>query len=104
MLKAGYDPAYERYSFGLVLHYSMIVRGMSKEFLIYDFRGEDGSWKREWISTVQKRMPLRLCAPRLRGHRGRTVQAYDNPTLEHMVVARSVLGGRGQQLVKRRWR
>jgi hypothetical protein len=79
----------------------MIVRGISKEFLIYDFRGEDGRWKREWTSTVQKRMPLRLYAPTVRSHLGRTVQAYGNPALEHMVVARSALGGRGQHLVKR---
>src|SRR5215212_445860 len=56
LLKTGYNPAYRKYSPGMILRHLMIARAFSSSIAIYDFCGEDWEWKREWTSTVQERM------------------------------------------------
>ena len=102
LLKTGYNPAYRKYSPGMILRHLMIARAFSSSIAIYDFCGEDWEWKREWTSTVQERMFLRIFAPTALGHFDRAAFAYGIPALERAKDrARSALGERGRDLLKR---
>ena len=70
---------------------------------IYDFCGEDFTWKREWTSTAQERLYLHMFAPTALGSLDGVVFTYVSPALER--AKRSALGDllkRGRGLARRR--
>jgi CelD/BcsL family acetyltransferase involved in cellulose biosynthesis len=102
LLRTGYDPAYGRFSPGNIIRYLMLARAFSERITIYDFCGEDWGWKRDWTSTVQERLFLRMFAPTVLGSLDQAVFVYASPASERARgLARSVLGERGRHVLKR---
>jgi CelD/BcsL family acetyltransferase involved in cellulose biosynthesis len=103
LLKTGYDPAYARFSPGMIIRYLMVYRAFSEGIAIYDFCGPDFAWKREWTNTTQERQFLHMFAPTALGSLDRAIFTHVNPALKR--AKRSSFGNllkRGRGLVRGR--
>lgn len=103
LLKTGYDPAYRKYAPGMIIRHLMLARAFSSGGVsTYDFLGADYGWKREWTSDQQERLFLRMFAPTALGFLDRVAFVHGRPAAKRAgSVAGSVLGERGDRLLKR---
>jgi CelD/BcsL family acetyltransferase involved in cellulose biosynthesis len=102
LIKTGYDPSYRRYAPGMIIRYLMLAQAFSNDIITYDFLGEDQEWKREWTSTQQERLFLRMCAPTALGSLDQAVFVYGRPAAEWVKnLARSMLSERSLHMLKR---
>lgn len=105
LLKTGYDPAYGKFGPGMIIRYLMLVRAFSEGMTTYDFLGlgSDYAWKREWTNTQQERLFLHLFAPTALGFLDQRTFVLGRSISEHAksFARSSVLGERGQRLLKR---
>ena len=73
LLKTGYDPAYGKFSPGMIMRHLMLARAFSEGLNTYDFLGVGHSpWKEEWTNTRQERLFLHIFAPTPLGFLDRT--------------------------------
>lgn len=103
LLKTGYDPAYSRFSPGMIIRYLMLERAFTEGINLYDFCGPDMAWKREWTDTTQQRTFVHMFAPTALGSLDRAVFTHVSPAVER--AKRSALGDvlrRGRGLARRR--
>jgi CelD/BcsL family acetyltransferase involved in cellulose biosynthesis len=61
-LKIGFDPAFERFSPGKLLAYTMIARAVSTGLASYELLGTDEPWKHRWTQSFHERVTLRAFA------------------------------------------
>lgn len=102
LLKTGYDAAYRRFAPGMIIRHMMLARAFQNQTSTYDFLGADYGWKREWTSTQQQRLFLRMFAPTVLGLLDRTAFVYGRPVAKRIKgVASSVLAERGNRLRRR---
>ncbi len=105
LLKTGYDPKYGNFGPGMQIRYLMLARAFSEGLTTYDFlgAGSDYGWKREWTSTQQERLFLRMFAPTAPGFLDRAVfvSGRSASALAKSLARSSVLGERGRRLLKR---
>jgi CelD/BcsL family acetyltransferase involved in cellulose biosynthesis len=62
-LKIGYDPAFDRYSPGKLLAFSMVARAVSTGLTTYELLGLDEPWKERWTSTFREYVGFQAFAP-----------------------------------------
>jgi CelD/BcsL family acetyltransferase involved in cellulose biosynthesis len=90
-LKGGYDPAYDRFSPGRLLHGEMIERSFAAGLRTYEFLGAVEPWKLEWTDTTRDRRAFQAFPPAVVGRIEQAAWAYARP-LVLRVLARM---GRG---------
>jgi len=105
LLKTGYDPAYGKFSPGMIIRYLMLARAFSEGLATYDFLGvgSDYVWKREWARTQQERLFLHMFAPTALGFLDRAISISGSSAFEHAksLARSSIVGERGRRLLKR---
>jgi hypothetical protein len=52
-LKLGYDPAYARYSPGILLHQEILASAFDEKLIELDFLGPTMTWKEDWAKEVR---------------------------------------------------
>lgn len=62
-LKIGYDPAYERFSPGKLLAYSMVSSAISRGLASYELLGVDEPWKERFTATSREYVTAHAFAP-----------------------------------------
>jgi CelD/BcsL family acetyltransferase involved in cellulose biosynthesis len=87
-LKIGFDPAYERFSPGKLLAYTMISRAVSSGLARYELLGTDESWKYRWTNTLHERVALRSFAPSVAGRLAWSSHAHVRPLARRIPLAR----------------
>lgn len=87
-LKIGFDPAYERFSPGKLLAYTMISRAVSSGLARYELLGTDESWKFRWTNTLHERVALRSFAPSVAGRLAWSSHAHVRPLARRVPLAR----------------
>jgi len=103
LLKTGYDPAYRKFAPGMIIRYLMLARVFSEEVVTYDFLGIGDAWKREWTSTQQERLFLRMFAPTKLGFFDRAVFVSGRSASKRAksFARSSVLGDRSRRVLRR---
>jgi len=66
-LKIGYDPAFERFSPGKLLVYTMIARGVARGFRTYELLGTEEPWKERWTDLSRAQVSFRAFSPSTTG-------------------------------------
>jgi CelD/BcsL family acetyltransferase involved in cellulose biosynthesis len=101
-LKTGYDPAYARFSPGIVLQHLMLARAFSEGLAIYDMGGVAEPYKQRYTDRYREVQSLRMFAPTPLGFLERKAFEYGRPAYERAKsLASSILGERGFRLLKR---
>jgi CelD/BcsL family acetyltransferase involved in cellulose biosynthesis len=90
-LKIGYDPAYERFSPGKLLAYTMVSRAISKGLESYELLGTDEPWKERWTDTYREQVALHAFAPTLVGHLWWFAFVHGRPLARRVPLASRVL-------------
>jgi len=62
-LKLGYDPAYARYSPGILLHQEILMSAFDEKLVELDFLGPMMSWKEDWAKGTRSHVWLYLFQP-----------------------------------------
>jgi CelD/BcsL family acetyltransferase involved in cellulose biosynthesis len=89
-LKIGFDPAYERFSPGKLLAYTMAARAIALGIDAYELLGTDEPWKYRWTTSVHDRVAL-LCFRRsATGFLGWSRHVYGRRFAGHVPFARRV--------------
>lgn len=83
-LKIGYDPAYDRFSPGKLLAYSMVARAVARGHLVYELLGTDEPWKERWTHEGHDLVTLRAFAPSVSGRVAFRAFVYGRPVLRRL--------------------
>jgi CelD/BcsL family acetyltransferase involved in cellulose biosynthesis len=87
-LKGGYDPAYGKFSPGLVLQHETVRYAFEQQLATYEFLGADEPYKMLWTSTCRDRFAVRCFAPTMRGRLAWARRAWVAPAA-HRLKART---------------
>jgi CelD/BcsL family acetyltransferase involved in cellulose biosynthesis len=85
-LKGGYDPAYERFSPGRLLHREMIERAFADGLRTYEFLGAVEPWKLEWTTTTRDRRAFQAFPPAVAGQIEWAAFAYGRPLVQRALA------------------
>jgi CelD/BcsL family acetyltransferase involved in cellulose biosynthesis len=66
-LKIGYDPAFERFSPGKLLAYTMVARAVAHELQTYELLGTEEVWKERWTDLSHAQVSFRAFSPSATG-------------------------------------
>lgn len=66
-LKIGYDPAFERFSPGKLLAYTMVARAVAHELQTYELLGTEEAWKERWTDLSHAQVSFRAFSPSATG-------------------------------------
>jgi CelD/BcsL family acetyltransferase involved in cellulose biosynthesis len=86
-LKIGYDPAYERFSPGKLLAYTMVSRAISRGLSTYELLGKDEPWKYRWTDERHERIAFRAFSPSPAGRVASSVFLYGRPLARRVPFA-----------------
>jgi CelD/BcsL family acetyltransferase involved in cellulose biosynthesis len=86
-LKIGFDPAYERFSPGKLLAYTMVSRAVSSGLVRYELLGTDEPWKYRWTESLHERVALRSFAPSAAGALAWSSHAHLRPLVRRVPLA-----------------
>jgi CelD/BcsL family acetyltransferase involved in cellulose biosynthesis len=84
-LKGGYDPAFEQYSPGKVLHHEMLARAFAAGLARYEFLGGDEPYKLSWADDVHERLLVQAFAGSLAGVAERAAFQYARPLAKQVL-------------------
>ena len=62
-LKIGYDPAFELFSPGKLLVYTMVARAVTRGFRTYELLGTEEPWKERWTNLPRAQVSFRAFSP-----------------------------------------
>jgi CelD/BcsL family acetyltransferase involved in cellulose biosynthesis len=88
-VKGGYDPAYARFSPGLILQHETVRQAFETGLSRYEFLGADEPYKLNWTKTRRERHAIRAFAPTLRGRLGWAARSYGAPAVRRLRALRS---------------
>jgi CelD/BcsL family acetyltransferase involved in cellulose biosynthesis len=86
-LKIGYDPAFERFSPGKLLAYTMVSRAVVKGISSYELLGTDEPWKYRWTEDVRERLHFRAFAGSPAGRVAWSAAVHGRPLLRRVPFA-----------------
>jgi CelD/BcsL family acetyltransferase involved in cellulose biosynthesis len=89
-LKIGYDPAFERFSPGKLLAYTMVARAIALGMETYELLGTDEPWKYRWAVSVRERVVLRCFARSPSGFVAWSTDIYGRRVARRLPLARRV--------------
>jgi CelD/BcsL family acetyltransferase involved in cellulose biosynthesis len=78
-LKAGFDPAWNKYAPGKLLNHAVIEDCFSGSIREFEFLGADEPYKLEWASEFRERLLVQAFAPSLAGRIERAAYDYGRP-------------------------
>jgi CelD/BcsL family acetyltransferase involved in cellulose biosynthesis len=78
-LKIGYDPAFERFSPGKLLAYTIVSRAVATGSEVYELLGRDEPWKERWTETAREQVAFRAFSPSPAGRLASSTFAYGRP-------------------------
>lgn len=84
LLKAGYDPAYGRYSPGKLLMHAMIREGFRSGLSRIEFNGDAEPYKLSWTETAHKFQRLEAFAPTVAGQLAWAGFTYSRPVASRL--------------------
>lgn len=84
LLKAGYDPAYGRYSPGKLLMHSMIKECFRSGLSRIEFNGDAESYKLSWTETAHEYQRLEAFAPTVAGQLAWASFTYSRPVASRL--------------------
>ena len=84
LLKAGYDPAYGRYSPGSLLMQAMIRRCFDMQLRRIEFNGDDELYKQSWARSVREYRRFEAFAPTVAGQLAWAAFTYSRPLTSRM--------------------
>jgi CelD/BcsL family acetyltransferase involved in cellulose biosynthesis len=93
--KAGYDPAYHRFSPGTLLFAALLERAFDQGLRQAEFLGADEPWKLEWTDTVRELERFEAFSPSVAGMAGWAAERWGRP------AARGLGAGRLRGLLRR---
>ncbi len=93
--KAGYDPAYHRFSPGKLLIGSLLERAFEQGLERVELLGADEPWKLEWMDAVRERRLFQAYSPSAAGLAAWAAEAWGRPAARRLRVRRAL------QLVRR---
>lgn len=88
--KAGYDPAYQRFSPGKLLIASLLERAFEQGLERVELLGADEPWKLEWMDAVHERRLFQAYAPSATGLAAWAAEAWGRPAARHLRVRRAL--------------
>jgi CelD/BcsL family acetyltransferase involved in cellulose biosynthesis len=86
-LKGGYDPAYARFSPGLILQHETVREAFDQGLARYEFLGADEPYKLKWTSTCRDRVAVRCFAPTVAGRLAWARRAWLGPLARRLKSA-----------------
>ncbi len=89
-LKIGYDPAYERFSPGKLLTYTMVSRAVTRGIPTYELLGTDEPWKYRWTDEAHERVTFRAFARSPVGRLAWSTAVYGPPLVRRIPLASRV--------------
>ena len=90
-LKGGYDPAYQQFSPGKVLHRLLLERACREGLLRYDFLGSDEPYKLQWANGARELVLLQAFQNSPAGLAERAGYAYGRPLARRALALRERL-------------
>jgi CelD/BcsL family acetyltransferase involved in cellulose biosynthesis len=86
-LKIGYDPAFERFSPGKLLVYTMVARAVARGFRTYELLGTDEPWKKRWTDLPRAQVSFRAFSPSATGRLAASAFVHGKRMAHRMPVA-----------------
>jgi CelD/BcsL family acetyltransferase involved in cellulose biosynthesis len=86
-LKIGYDPAFERFSPGKLLVYTMVARAVAHGFPAYELLGRDEPWKERWTDTSRAQVSFHAFSPSPRGRLAESTFVHGKRIAQRMPIA-----------------
>lgn len=91
-VKGGYDPAYQRFSPGKVLHRLLLERACGEGLRRYDFLGSDEPYKLQWANGARELVQLQAFRKSAAGRVERAGHVYGRPLARRALELRERLG------------
>lgn len=86
-LKIGYDPAFERFSPGKLLLYTMVARAVARGFPTYELLGRNEQWKERWTDNSRARVSFRAFSPSATGRLAESTFVQGRRIAQRMPIA-----------------
>jgi CelD/BcsL family acetyltransferase involved in cellulose biosynthesis len=90
VLKGGFDPAFRRFSPGMILTYESLRRALDGGRLSYELLGDDDAYKRVWARSTRERVRFQAFGRSPSGRASHLAWSYGRSALR-----RSIRAGRG---------
>ncbi len=90
-VKGGYDPAYQQFSPGKVLHRLLLERAFSEGLRRYDFLGADEPYKLQWANDARELVLVQAFRNSPAGLVAHAAHAYARPLVKRILALRDRL-------------
>jgi CelD/BcsL family acetyltransferase involved in cellulose biosynthesis len=90
VLKGGFDPAFRRFSPGMILTYESLRRALEQHRASYELLGDDDSYKRVWAHSTRERIRFQAFGRSPSGRASHLAWSYGRSA-----VRRAIRAGRG---------
>jgi CelD/BcsL family acetyltransferase involved in cellulose biosynthesis len=91
-LKIGYDPAFERFSPGKLLMYTMVARAVALGFPTYELLGRNEPWKERWTDSSRAQVSFRAFSPSATGRLAESMFVHGKRIAQRIPIAERLAG------------
>jgi CelD/BcsL family acetyltransferase involved in cellulose biosynthesis len=86
-LKIGYDSAFERFSPGKLLLYTMVARAVARGLPAFELLGSDEPWKERWTDSSRAQVSFRAFSPSATGRLAESTFVHGKRIVRRMPIA-----------------